>query len=106
MDTTIYIARKIITMNASQPAATHVAVRDGRILGAGSLEQLEGWGPYTLDTRFADKVLLPGLVEAHAHLMAGAMWRYTYCGYFDLCDPDGRHWPGSANLPAVMRQLA
>lgn len=106
MDTTIYIARKIITMNASQPAATHVAVRDGRILGAGSLDQLEGWGPYTLDTRFADKVLLPGLVEAHAHLMAGAMWRYTYCGYFDLCDPDGRHWPGSANLPAVMRQLA
>jgi len=35
--TTIYRARKIITMNPSRPVATHVAVKDGRILGAGSL---------------------------------------------------------------------
>ena len=37
-----------------------------------------------LDARFADKVLMPGFVEAHAHLMAGALWRYAYCGYFDV----------------------
>jgi predicted amidohydrolase YtcJ len=35
MSTTIFQARKIITMNPSRPLATHVAVRDGRILGAG-----------------------------------------------------------------------
>ena len=33
--TTIYSARKIITMNPRRPVATHVAVRDGRIVGAG-----------------------------------------------------------------------
>ena len=38
MTITIFSARKIITMNPSQPQATHVAVRDGRILGAGSLD--------------------------------------------------------------------
>ena len=80
MHTTIYSARKIITMNASRPTATHVAVREGRILGVGSIEELKGWGPHELDDRFADKVLMPGLVEAHAHLMAGGLWRYTYCG--------------------------
>jgi len=105
MHTTIYSARKIITMNASRPNATHVAVRDGRILGAGSIEELKGWGPHELDDRFADKVLMPGLVEAHAHLMAGGLWRYTYCGYFDLRDPDGRNWPGGRTLEAVIGQL-
>ncbi|MBU3740160.1 MAG: amidohydrolase, partial [Rhodoferax sp.] len=68
--TTVYAARRIITMNPSRPEATHVAVRDGRILGVGSLDELAGWGPHQLDGRFADKVLMPGLVEAHAHLMA------------------------------------
>jgi hypothetical protein len=38
--TTIFQARKILTMNPSRPLATHVAVRDGRILGAGSLDEL------------------------------------------------------------------
>ena len=38
--TTIYRARRILTMNPARPEATHVAVRDGRILGAGSLEDV------------------------------------------------------------------
>ena len=106
MTITIFSARKIITMNPSQPQATHVAVRDGRILGAGALDELRGWGPHVLDTRFADKVLMPGFVEGHAHLMAGALWRYAYCGYFDVTDPDGRNWPGASALDAVVARLA
>jgi len=103
--TTVYAARKIITMNPSRPQATHVAVRDGRILGVGTLADLAGWGPHTLDDRFAAQVLMPGLVEAHSHLMAGTLWRYTYCGYFDLRDPDGRNWPGAATLDGVVAAL-
>ncbi len=103
--TTIYSARKIITMNPSRPQASHVAVRDGRILGAGTLDELRGWGAHELDERFAKHVLMPGLVEGHAHLMAGANWRHTYCGYFDLADPDGRNWPGARTLDAVIARL-
>jgi len=106
MTTTIFSARKIITMNPSQPQATHVAVRDGRILGAGTLEELAGWGPHDLDDRFADKLLMPGLVEGHAHLMAGALWRHTYCGFFDVADPEGCNWPGASTLDAVLARLA
>src|SRR5438309_8845975 len=67
MSTIVYAARRIVTMNPSQPFATHVAVRDGRILGAGSLDSLKGWGTFDLDERFADKVILPGFVEGHSH---------------------------------------
>ena len=38
MTITIYEAKKIVTMNPARPVATHVAVRDGRILGAGALD--------------------------------------------------------------------
>lgn len=104
-ETTIFRARQIITMNPSNPEATHVAVRDGRILGAGPLEKLAGWGDYTLDERFADKVLTPGLVEGHSHIMEGTFWRYVYCGYFDRADPDGETWGGLKTMSAVIERL-
>ena len=106
LPTTVYRARRILTMNPSRPEATHVAVRDGRILGAGRLEELSGWGPHVLDERFADLVLLPGFVEGHSHLMAGSLWRHVYCGWFDVRDPDGAHVPGSKSLDAVVAALA
>jgi predicted amidohydrolase YtcJ len=103
--TTIYRARRILTMNPSRPEVTHVAVRDGRILGAGSLDELAGWGPYTLDERFADKVLMPGLVEGHSHVSEGSYWRYVYVGFFDRTDPTGRVWPGAKSIDAVVERL-
>ena len=102
---TIYKARKIITMNPAYAHASHVAVRDGRILGAGTLEELAGWGPHELNEQFADKVIMPGLVEGHCHAMEGTLWRYVYCGYFDRCDPDGKTWPGLTSVDALLDRL-
>ncbi len=102
---TIYEARRIITMNPARPDATCVAVRDGRILGTGTLPELTGWGAHTVDRRFADKVLMPGFVEGHSHLAEGVFWEHTYCGYFDRMDPDGRTWPGLTSFDAVRTQL-
>lgn len=45
MKTTVYSAKNIITMNPQKPDASHVAVRDGRILAVGSLEEVATWGP-------------------------------------------------------------
>lgn len=104
--TTIYSARKIITMHPARPEASHVAVRDGRILGVGSLQELQGWGgTQTLDTRFEHQVLLPGLIEGHSHLMAGSLWRFAYCGYFDVHDHEGQLWTGARSLEAVVAIL-
>ena len=102
---TIYQARKIVTMNPSRPVATHVAVRDGRILGAGALDELTGWGEHTVDRTFADKVLMPGLVEGHSHVAEGVQWRFVYCGYFDRTDPGGKVWPGVKSIEEVVERL-
>ncbi|GIS90892.1 MAG: hypothetical protein CM1200mP20_09330 [Pseudomonadota bacterium] len=42
-------------MNSYQPVASHVAVRNGRVLGVGSLEDLAGWGIMLLTTALQTK---------------------------------------------------
>ena len=93
-------------MDPSRPEATHVAVREGRILGVGALAELKAWGAYSLDERFADKVLMPGFVEGHAHAMEDSFWRKTYCGYFDRMDPEGKIWSGLTTIEAVLVRLS
>ncbi len=104
-ETTVFRASRIITMNRYQPVASHVAVRDGRILGVGELDELAGWGDYRLDERFADQVLLPGFVEGHSHLMEGSMWRYPYVGYYKRTGPDGRDQGGATSIDEVVDLL-
>ena len=103
--TVIYTARRVITMNPAFPTAEAVAVRDGRILGVGSVEQLATWGDHTVDETFAEKIIMPGFVESHCHAMSGGMWEYPYVGFFDRSSPQGKMWPGSKNIPEVVERL-
>ncbi len=105
MTTTIYAARRILTMNPSLPEATHVAVRDGRVLAVGELADLTGWGAHSVDRRFKDKVLLPGFVEGHAHAFEGSVWENTFCGFFERMDPGGKVWSGVKGIDAVIARL-
>ena len=102
---TIFSAKKIVTMNPSNPEGTHVAVRDGRILGVGTLDEVAGWGDYTLDETFKDKVLLPGFVEAHSHSFEGLFAMYPYVGYFDRPIADGSIAPGIKNYDDLIARL-
>ena len=87
---TIYKAAKIHTLNPSNPTADHIAVDDsGMILGVGTYEDVAGWGESRLDDSFANKIMTPGFVEAHAHVMAGGMMTLPYLGYFERARADG-----------------
>jgi predicted amidohydrolase YtcJ len=103
--TIVFRANKIITMAAGQPIATHVAVRDGRILGVGTSETIGGWGSYELDDRFVDKIVMPGLVEAHSHIAEGTVWKHCYVGSYDRSSPDGTLWRGIGRLDGVIERL-
>ena len=103
--TTVFIAARILTMNPAQAEATHVAVRDERILAVGGSAEMADLGPVTVNDRFAGKTILPGFVEGHSHLHEGAVWRDPYVGFFDRRDPDGIVWPGLTNGQAVIARL-
>ncbi len=103
---TIFSARRIITMDPAVPEATHVAVRDGLIVEVGDLDDCSAWGAYALDDRFGDSVLIPGLIESHAHLLDGLLWaKAEYVGPVDRHDPSGTLRKGVSNLPALIRHL-
>jgi predicted amidohydrolase YtcJ len=101
----VYEARRVVTMDPTQPEATHVAVRDGRILGAGGAELLGFYPGAEADARFAAKVIVPGFVEGHSHAAEGMVWRLPYLGYFDRTMPDGGTAPGVRTLADALARL-
>ncbi|MEL0065236.1 MAG: amidohydrolase [Gammaproteobacteria bacterium] len=73
----VFLAKKIITMNPSWPTGTAIAVRDGEILGVGDAGDFDAWRqgdePLVLRDDFADKVLMPGLIDPHLHPLMAAV---------------------------------
>ena len=103
---TVYEARRIITMEPSLPTARFVAVAGGIILGlAESLAELEPWTAgrtVTVERRFADKVLMPGLIDPHVHPMqAAVMLNLPFIAPDDWQLPTG-NFPG-ARTPQAWR---
>ncbi len=73
---TIYTAKKIVTMERSNPEATAVAVAGKRILAVGSLEEVKaalGDLKFTVNDTFKSKIILPGLIDQHLHPILGAL---------------------------------
>ena len=95
---TVFVARRIVTMDPGWPEGTAVAVKDGRILSVGSLADLDPWlkrFPYTVDETFKDKVIYPGFVEAHGHPVMGSIAiSRPPLSFFPLRNPYGEDFPG------------
>ena len=105
MDVTIFQAKKIITMCPEMPIATHVAVKSGRIGKIGTADDFSSYPESQFNRQFAEKILMPGFVEGHAHMDAGRIWRMVYLGKFHRIDPNGQSWPPLADLADIMARL-
>jgi predicted amidohydrolase YtcJ len=67
--TIVFVARLVRTMDPSRPTAQAVAWRDGKLLAVGSkAEVLRAAGPGAVVEEFPGATIVPGLVDAHAHL--------------------------------------
>jgi predicted amidohydrolase YtcJ len=82
-----------------------VAVRDGRIVAVGTLDECLSWGPADVDERFANHVIIPGFVEAHSHVTEGLWSDIPYLGWFDRPMPDGSTAPGTRSYEALVDRL-
>ncbi len=73
---TVYVAKEIHTMDETKPRATAVAVEGSRILGIGSKNEMlafAGNRSVSVDFSFAEKVLVPGLIDQHLHPLLSAL---------------------------------
>jgi predicted amidohydrolase YtcJ len=69
-DGVIFTAKHIVTMDSSTPQAEAVYVHNGKISQLGSFAQLKAAHPdATIDKVFAQKTLIPGLIDPHVHMI-------------------------------------
>ena len=73
--TTVFPARRVITMEPSRPDATAVSISGDRIVAVGSFEELRERSDLmgtVIDETFAHAVVCPGFIEQHLHPILGA----------------------------------
>ena len=71
---TIYHNGAIITIDDTTPQAEAVAVRDGRVIAVGAKDEvLKTRGNATTLIDLEGRTMLPGLVDAHGHVMGGGL---------------------------------
>ena len=101
----IYTARLIRTANPSRPTGTAIAIRDGKVLCVGTLDECKSWGITNVDNRFADKILTAGFVEAHSHVMTGMFAHIPYVGWFDRLMPNGEMTKGLKSTDELTQRI-
>lgn len=68
-DGAVIYETNVITMNRNLPSATAVAVKDGRILAVGAINDLvEGYPGAEVDESFIRNSMLPGFIDPHVHM--------------------------------------
>jgi predicted amidohydrolase YtcJ len=83
----IFTGGPVLTMNDMQPRAEAVAVKDGRIIAVGSVEEvMKLKGDATEITELKGRALLPGFFDAHGHVFIGGIQALTAN---ILAPPDG-----------------
>ncbi len=94
----VFTNARVWTVDPSHPRAEAVAVRGGRILAAGSAEEMRRYTGET--TRVVDcgkRLLLPGFIDDHTHFMSGG---------FQLQSVDLRHARSPEEFAALIRDRA
>lgn len=101
---TVFAARRVITMDPATPEATAVAVAGGRITAVGALEDLRELGP--VDRSLADAVLCTGLIDQHLHPVLGASTLMSEVIAIEDWVLPGKTFPAARTAADYRRRLA
>lgn len=106
-DVTLYPAASIVTMTGDGDVAEAVAVSGGRIVAIGDMKSLSDQYPAAeTDEALKDLVIVPGLVDPHAHVVLGAMlYSFPLVAPWPMATPDGMR-PGAGSPEAFLAAVA
>ncbi|HKP51914.1 MAG TPA: amidohydrolase [Chloroflexia bacterium] len=68
-DTIIIENARIYTMNRDHPRADALAIRDGRVLAVGTLEEVRNIANGSRRIDLEGRAMIPGLIDAHIHFL-------------------------------------
>ncbi len=105
---TIFTAKRVITMDDKNSSATAVAVSGDRIVAVGSLGSVKkalGSAPYSVDTTFEQRFILPGLIDQHLHPILGALTLSIPVIAPEAWVLPGKAWPAATTHEEYMAAL-
>ena len=71
---TVYKNANVVTVDPTNPRAQAVAIRDGKFVGVGSDNDIEGLiGPTTRVVDASGLTIIPGLIDAHIHVLSSGI---------------------------------
>ncbi len=103
--TTLFPARRVITMEPSTPDATAVAVSGDRIIAVGPRAELRADGHTVVDETFANAVVCPGFIDQHLHPILGATTLVTEVIATETWALPGRTFPAARSEQEYRRAL-
>jgi predicted amidohydrolase YtcJ len=88
---TLYPAETILLMTGEGETAEAVAVKDGLILATGSEADLKArYRGAAVDNTFRGKIIVPGLVDPHMHVLLGGMlYAHPFAPPWPMATPEG-----------------
>lgn len=105
----VFVAKKVITMDPGWPNGTAIAVKDGKVISVGSLNDLKPWldvYPHEIIDTFRDKIIMPGFIEPHGHpIFGGILLTRPLLSYFDVPNPYGEPFKGLKTNEEVLAKL-
>jgi len=104
-DMTLYSAETILTVDSERSTATAVLIdKTGNIVEVGDFSKMKKiYKGATVDTRFEDKTITPGLIDPHIHMVLGSMmYGLDFIPPWDMETPKGtvKGLPDKASLMA------
>lgn len=94
----VVVARRILTLDRARPSASALAVAGGRIFAVGSRGDVRRWRDRRTEVlQFPNATVIPGLVDAHAHLDREGL---------KLIHPSLARCRSIADIQGVIRRLA
>lgn len=105
---TIYIAREFLTMDPALPRVQAVAVRDGKFVARGSLDEVKAvvGAEANVNDSFASKVVVAGFVEQHVHPVLAALTMQTKVISIEDWDAVDGFSPAVRDEPSYRERLA
>ncbi|MBM4205506.1 MAG: hypothetical protein FJ194_15365 [Gammaproteobacteria bacterium] len=103
----IYTAREFITMDPTKPRASAVAVRDGKFIAVGTLQEVKAaaGATATIDAPLSDKVAIAGFIDQHVHPMLASMTTYTEVISIEDWEASGGFSPGVRDRDGYRQRL-
>ncbi|MCI5045399.1 MAG: amidohydrolase family protein [Aquisalinus sp.] len=105
--TVIYTANLIRQMTDEGDTAQAIAVKNGLITGIGSKEGLLSQFPASIiDERYADYVIVPGLIDPHMHVLLGSvLYSLPFATPWPMAGPSG-DLPGFQTRDAFIARIS